>query len=146
MEKVEAFLTSYNQAMSVLENYFSRILNEVFQEFWRENPKIAAVSWTQSTPTFNDGDPCVFSVGYPCFVSFEDPSNVMEVMESFDEEEFPEGCEVFYSRSEKIVGGACIEKFLTSNQSATFLENMFGESNRVVATREGFTTEEFCPY
>lgn len=34
-----------------------------FDKFFAENPGFDAVSWTQYTPGFNDGEPCVFRLG-----------------------------------------------------------------------------------
>lgn len=31
------------------------------------HPEVTGIAWTQYTPYFNDGDPCVFSVGEPYF-------------------------------------------------------------------------------
>lgn len=35
----------------------------VFKKFFEAAPEIALITWTQYTPYFNDGDPCVFRVG-----------------------------------------------------------------------------------
>jgi hypothetical protein len=38
-----------------------------------DDPTMKAFGWTQYTPYFNDGDPCVFSVGTSWFLTVEDP-------------------------------------------------------------------------
>jgi hypothetical protein len=38
-----------------------------------DDPTMKAFGWTQYTPYFNDGDPCVFSVGTPWFLTVNDP-------------------------------------------------------------------------
>jgi hypothetical protein len=37
-----------------------------------DDPTMKAFGWTQYTPYFNDGDPCVFSVGEPWFRTVDD--------------------------------------------------------------------------
>jgi hypothetical protein len=39
------------------------ILAPGLQQFMTDHPEVAALRWSQYTPYFNDGDPCVFSVG-----------------------------------------------------------------------------------
>ncbi len=38
------------------------ILTEIFENFFDSCPEAKIVTWTQGTPSFNDGDPCYFSV------------------------------------------------------------------------------------
>lgn len=38
-----------------------------------EDPTMKAFGWTQYTPYFNDGDPCVFGVSEPWFLTTDDP-------------------------------------------------------------------------
>ncbi len=40
-----------------------------------DDPTIKAFGWTQYTPYFNDGEPCVFSVGSPWFLTADDPDS-----------------------------------------------------------------------
>jgi hypothetical protein len=63
------------------------IMGEAVTEFFEKNPLIKAVTWTQYTPHFNDGDECVFGVGEPSF-SFE-PVNVVPARVYEDSEEGP---------------------------------------------------------
>jgi hypothetical protein len=38
-----------------------------------DDPTMKAFGWAQYTPYFNDGEPCVFSVGSPWFLTVNDP-------------------------------------------------------------------------
>jgi hypothetical protein len=40
-------------------------IKEFFDPIFAANPALKAVKWTQYTPYFNDGEPCVFSVNDP---------------------------------------------------------------------------------
>lgn len=42
-------------------------LKHSFDVLQQEAPEISAVSWVQSTPSFNDGEPCYFSIHEPDF-------------------------------------------------------------------------------
>ena len=37
-------------------------MKELFVEFFKQFPDVKALRWTQYTPQFNDGEPCVFNV------------------------------------------------------------------------------------
>ena len=57
--------------MEALKDDFSAILTEYmktsFAELQQRAPEIQRVSWTQGTPSFNDGEPCYFSIHDPEF-------------------------------------------------------------------------------
>ncbi len=38
------------------------VLKEIFDAFFKSCPEAKVVTWVQGTPSFNDGDPCRFSV------------------------------------------------------------------------------------
>lgn len=40
-------------------------IKEMFVELFKQFPSVQDVQWTQYTPHFNDGDPCVFRVNDP---------------------------------------------------------------------------------
>lgn len=49
-----------------------------------DDPTMKAFGWTQYTPYFNDGEPCVFGVGGPWFLTVNDPDpDGMEDMYEF---------------------------------------------------------------
>lgn len=54
-------------------------VHAAFQELFAKYPRIGAVRWTQYTPHFNDGEPCVFSVHDPEFLRAELIAEGLEV-------------------------------------------------------------------
>src|SRR4051812_33293152 len=46
------------QMKSAAKDFFRDASKDLFEE----NPKLESFGWTQYTPFFNDGEPCVFSV------------------------------------------------------------------------------------
>ena len=74
MELANKILEEYNtleSRINELSNQFSAILTEYMQTSFAElqqlAPEIQRVSWTQGTPSFNDGEPCYFSIHDPEF-------------------------------------------------------------------------------
>lgn len=45
--------------------------NSIIQFWFGQNPEVKAIVWEQYTPYFNDGEPCVFGVNEPVFVTKE---------------------------------------------------------------------------
>lgn len=74
MELANKILEEYNileARIEQLKDEFSAILSEYIQtsfvELQQQAPEIQRVSWVQGTPSFNDGEPCYFSVHEPEF-------------------------------------------------------------------------------
>lgn len=44
------------------------VVDYIFKDFFDKNPNIHGVVWTQYTPYFMDGDPCVFTIHEPVFL------------------------------------------------------------------------------
>lgn len=45
----------------------------IFQEFFTKYPFVTAAGWTQYTPSFNDGEPCTFSINGFYFFTQDNP-------------------------------------------------------------------------
>lgn len=59
LEKFQEAKANYDR---IVKELGSQIMADVFTPFWEAHPEVVAVRWTQYTPYFNDGDPCVFHV------------------------------------------------------------------------------------
>lgn len=63
MNKIQAI----SQRMADLRKEMSEMGQEsifdLFKDFFAKHPEITGIQWSQYTPYFNDGEPCVFSVG-----------------------------------------------------------------------------------
>lgn len=51
----------------IIKEYGEQAIKEYLSEFWEQNPTILGIRWTQYTPYFNDGEPCVFRIGEVLF-------------------------------------------------------------------------------
>ena len=133
----------------------SAILKPGLIKFLNDNPKITAISWTQFTPYFNDGEECVFSV------------NDIQFQFSDMEEEYTDGDEwsslwgYEYAISPKyhnkpgekpspdVLGSAVIKELaelnsnLTSDGMTDALRAAFGDHVRVIVTRKGIEVEDY---
>lgn len=74
MELANKILEEYSTLearIEQLKDAFSAILKDYikasFTQLQQQAPEIQRVSWTQGTPSFNDGEPCYFSVHEPEF-------------------------------------------------------------------------------
>lgn len=129
---------------------------------------IVEFGWTQYTPYFNDGDPCVFRVGTPWFRTTEDAGQDEDDEE--DGEDLTESLSVAYgehptlgererrwnstTREYETVGykgnheathGLCVaySDALDSNAFDDVLLDAFGDHCSVVVRRDGITVETY---
>lgn len=125
------------------------ILKKAFAAIFEKYPDVRAITWTQYTPYFNDGDACVFSVGdmwildEAGYKSWQDDGGGYaeeyactrwnynrEDYESPLSNEQVDEIEDFLSRLRSTVGDDVFEK-------------MFGDHAEITAEREGFKVEEY---
>jgi len=124
------------------------IFKQGFSAFFEQVPIIKAVSWTQYTPYFNDGEPCVFQVGDMWFLTEKGLEDFRESGggyaegyaagdKSYYEEEYRQG--VTTVDFDKI---ADFKHFLSGIDEDIY-EHIFGDHVYVIATKDGFEVEEY---
>lgn len=94
-----------------------------FKEYFEKCPDVYGVKWTQYTPYFNDGAPCVFRVGHV---------SVFPTKEDFEGEDNDYEFESYGGEPEKSL-----------NEIEDILETIFGDHTEVSVTRDEMTTEEY---
>ena len=95
------------------------------QKYLEENPEVKAVGWYQYTPSFNDGDPCYFSVG--------------ELWETKEEDFEKDLWEWDYCKDDDLFSA------VMSNND--LLEAAFGDDKQIVITRDGVEISDYyCGY
>lgn len=101
------------------------VMNQFIQDFFDANPEVQALMWSQSTPEWNDGSPCIFHVN-ELFCSTVVPS----------EEDWNDGYEgeCWNSDWSKSTGKA-LEKFESQlgGELESLSEHAFGESKVMVS-------------
>jgi hypothetical protein len=134
-----------------------------------DDPTIDSFGWTQYTPYFNDGDPCVFHVGEPWFRTKGDPAvkaDSNDEDEDYDEDDDEEhgvgyGHPTLGNRDFDYVNGARVEKPYVGPDEARYdrcvalaeavdsgafddvLLESFGDHCRVKVTSAGITVDEY---
>lgn len=131
--------------------------------FFEEFPEVLKLTWTQGTPGFNDGDPCVFSVHGVCALLKKDASAKAKAGETTDadDEDEDEAAEddswqFEYQAGEKKNGLTDEQRKLYRRISKALkafdeafekmedaLKFAFGDGARVICTRKDIKTEEY---
>lgn len=152
-ETIKDFTELYKNLTLQLKQKGTEKLKEVFKLFWEKNPEVKSISWTQYAPYFNDGDPCTFSVNEIYFSNTDDPEEVDEDLIYVEETgiwKAPDWNLNWWAKEYPdrkipidIDNAKNLSDFLQSNAMLDIMEMMFGSDNRVIATRDGFKTEEY---
>jgi hypothetical protein len=119
-----------------------KILQTAFTQFFKENPNIKTIAWTQYTPYFNDGDECIFSVGEAYCASkkltTEDISDPYD-LDNYDDEESEHGTFKYDSKEHRAV-----ESFMKLlNPLEDVFKELFDDHVWVIATEDGFEVNEY---
>ena len=160
--KLETLVSEQRELKRTFQEKATELFKEVTKEFFETNPAITAIKWTQYTPYFADGDPCVFSVNEPTFTNapVEELENVSAWGEYEGEDESIWAVEAYALNStnnyykeqqEQIAqsGGVDIEscsfisKTICSSEMEDVMCDMFGDHVIVTATRDGFEVDDY---
>lgn len=68
-DKISAKSDELQAAKEKFRAEMQETFKDINREFFEEFPMVQAITWNQFTPHFNDGDPCVFSMGDIHFVT-----------------------------------------------------------------------------
>lgn len=168
MTKIDDILAAKAAYDEAVQSVTLDEVKPLFQGLFDEFPELTVVGWVQYTPYFNDGDPCVFSVGPVLYrtTESEDLTDEDGEYEGYTEEEAliaslpsEEGWEYDYGLYEWVeVDGEqeyrlkadaprlplaikALTKRLGSMQDV--MKNVFGEHSVVVVTRDNIIVEEY---
>jgi hypothetical protein len=155
--QIENLSKDLQEKQAAYQKESQQLLHTVFSSFLDACPSVKAVYWTQYAPSFNDGDPCVFSVHTVMFSNATDEKALADAM---DEEDLSDhltedgkevvALETWSSRlSEFFPKDECkaLESFISSSTMKGAMEAIFGSSVSVIATKEGFRAEDYeCGY
>lgn len=139
MATIEEYLAKKAELEAYVSDEGKNILRDFFLNFFKQNPEIPAVRWTQYTPYFNDGEPCVFGVQEPSYkLSLGLPDE--------DHDEFKDSWQ-FRKQSPNLYKR--LGKFEADFSSLESLfENVFGDSVKVTASlgKDGVVSFEVDEY
>ena len=132
IEKLDKIKKEYQQLAG-------RAISEGLAELFERFPKFQSVGWRQYAPSFNDGDPCVFSAhvdSYSLFVNGVNPD--------YGSDEYEEDFELTEAEHERIAKAA---SKLLSAVDEQVLRSMFGDGVEVTIHRDGkVETEDYYDY
>jgi hypothetical protein len=130
-------VSNYNAELRRLkEDMSQRFQNELknaFQEVFTAYPNVRLIGWTQYTPYFNDGDPCVFSVKN---------LHVFDETVEEDAEDLYAGVDIYWGDGPKnypLIAALA----LTLSGAEDLLLEMFGDHCKIVVTPSGIDVEEY---
>lgn len=127
------------------------VLKSAFKALFEKYPDVRAVVWCQYTPYFNDGEPCVFSVGdlsvldKKGYKTWKDEDGSAWAAEEYAISEWNYNQADFNSTITKEQAKE-IRDFISHLKRAIdddVFEEMFGDHVEIVATRKGFEVTEF---
>lgn len=142
----------YKEEKERLSNQAEEVIKSYFNQLFQDQPDLVAIKWNQYIPSFNDGDPCTFSLGgvYICDTQPND-----EYPDDYDSEYYFEFNDKYYSvgtiYEDKYYGEpeykwfTYLEEFL--NDMKPELEALFGSNATVIVFRTSIEIEEYdCGY
>lgn len=136
---------------------------EALKEFMQQNPEVRAFAWRQYAPSFNDGDPCVFSVHRPSFLfvgqkeNTESEDEISEDDEDLDHGTIEGGGAYFYGHSKEDAEEKAKEynvsvetvqncmniSELLEEMDSVIMQSIFGESAEVIVTKSKVTINDY---
>jgi hypothetical protein len=156
----DAFIVEFNEWKATFQKKGIEILKAAFVSFWESNPGVNVVVWTQYTPYHMDGDPCEFSVNDPTFSNAtEGDDGEEDDIDHINDGEYDgenEGVWVFCSDyvhpNNGVYDGAdpvsmvALSNFITSEVMRDILMNVLGRDHKIIATREGFKSQDYSAF
>jgi hypothetical protein len=115
-----------------------RAVGALFKKLFVDYPTVQAIGWTQYTPHFNDGDPCVFSMG-EFYVSSKEGMDWSQVSRLYDAEE----SHGFSGSCGATGANKAAAKWIERVALDDIFETAFGDGVMVIATRDGFHINEY---
>jgi hypothetical protein len=154
---VEQICTALEAQQASFQQECQKLLHKTFSAFFAACPSVKALYWRQYTPSFNDGDPCVFTVNDITFANTADRDTLEKAVNEEDLENCyaDDGTEAVametwsdgFSRFFPEKPCKALSAFVSSMEKASALEAAFGTNVSVLVTREGFTVDEYeCGY
>lgn len=147
MSNLNQLIAEYKEARAAFEARAKAAFNVAVQEFFKNNPEVKCISWTQYSPFFNDGEECVFSVHEPQFANFiPDADSCGYSLEAEEEGQWVYGDR--WDRSgdgvpDSIPEADAIASFIQSSEVEDLMQDMFGNHVRVIVTAEGIETTDY---
>jgi len=137
-----------------IDEHARKLFKDFIDLYFQKHPDLMEVRWTQWTPAFNDGDPCVMEMGEVYTLTQEEKIEVDLLTEEELENDFSgeEKYESFYCKtnsSQLLASGFCDALFSIPNE---ILTAMYGDGVEIILKRtengsiELITNDYNCGY
>lgn len=126
----------YENYLKVLGEITQDDIFEAFQPFFQAFPKVRYVAWTETTPAFNDGDPCTNSRGeFWVGLSSRNTKELNEVDDfALETTEFLENNAASWDKMQRVKGMCKAFNELTELLSEDLILHLFGTNSLIVVT------------
>lgn len=142
--KINDFNSKINALKEERSSLFQKEINVIFENFFKENPEVRAIRWTQYTPYFNDGDECIFGVNQPTFFVGLEKDIDYDELEELEEVVFKPGDWIYekaktetndswylqtiekYEKQRKGLGESCKSLARLLEENGEVMEQVFG--------------------
>lgn len=142
IEKLQKVMKTFETRFAALKiqlmNEFEGEIKSIFTEVFDAYPDIEKIGWTQYTPYFNDGEPCVFNVYDIYFKLFID-TNEDEDEDDNDLHNWRDASWGDDSKNYPLLKQ--LADLLSSSDDVLLM--LFGDHCKIIATRAGLDVEEY---
>lgn len=141
---IDEYIKRHNELTHIAEARGKELILEGFKAFFEAHPNVDAVRWTQYAPSFNDGDPCVFTVHDPEVRYVKNAEESSEPVRDEDEDDDDDDDDGDFDEYPEI-DSPTLDKIWAL--PASFFETVFGEGSKVTITRDlAVAVEEYGDY
>ncbi len=147
--RFDALINEQKALRTKFQSEAQTMFKESLKDFFELNPGVNAIRWTQYTPYFNDGDPCIFHVNDVYFTNAKDEQldevSTWGEYEGDDESVWAEWHVTYLSGKEGVNAKSCdfIAGIIGSSEMEDIMEQMFGDHVCVTVTRNGIDIDEY---
>ncbi len=132
MGKLEDLKAAQATVAKLIKDDGRALIRDFFDGLFAANPQIRKFRWTQDTPSWNDGDPCEFSVG-DLEAIIEDPDDAIAERDEDDEEDLFQ--DMWNARNLGLKGDPNGEFTELANIDGLF-DGVFGDNVKVTVNRD----------
>lgn len=149
MSNLDTLMEEYTKAKRQFQQEAIKLLKQEFKSFFEDVPEVKVIKWSQYTPYFNDGDPCVFGVNDPTFSNADD-TDLVSAWGAYEGDEddgtvfafqgtydMPETLKSKQARLESL------SQMICSEAMQDVLLDAFGDHTVVTVTPAGIVTEQY---
>ena len=128
-------ITEFLEKKKALDAHMSKIgqasLKGLFAELFEKDEQIVSIRWTQYTPHFNDGDPCVFYV--------HDPEVKLDGVETggWNNDGYLDSYHLEKEQSKRALAAALGDFHTTVQELESIFNTVFGDGVQVTVYRNG---------